>query len=278
MTQSTVADARERTIPKVRKAPVGANAGDIPRHWFANVALFTHISNGVNLLFPAGERFFVRSVRHFEDRIDDPILKAQIKGFYGQEGRHAKAHEDVIELLRKQGYEVDAFLSFYESFAFGVLERITSPQLHLAATAAAEHFTAILAEGALERRVLDAAHPAMRDLLFWHAAEEIEHKAVAFDVLQAVAPSYPLRLAGLAYATFSLAGFWALGTAMLMRQEEASLKEMLAHAKEAKGDQDRPIAREVFWEGIKDYVRPDFHPNDRANGGLAASYLATAGV
>ena len=40
----------------------------------------------------------------------------------------------------------------------------------------------------------------MREMLAWHAAEEIEHKAVAFDVLQAVAPSYALRMAGLFFA------------------------------------------------------------------------------
>lgn len=278
MTQAAPHTPPAKTIPKVRKAPPGAHADGIPRHWFAGVPVFTHISNGVNLLFPAGERFFVRSVRYFESRIDDPVLRAQVKAFYGQEGRHSKAHEDVIELLRQQGYEVDQFLRLYEKVAFEILERITSPELRLAATAAAEHFTAIMAEGALERRVLDAAHPAMRDLLLWHAAEEIEHRAVAFDVLQKVAPGYLTRMGGLAYATVTLAGFWALGTAMLLRQEEAPLREMLAQAKQARGDDHRPIARDVFWAGIKDYARPSFHPDDRGNSALASDYLASVGA
>ena len=61
----------------------------IPRHWLANNATATAIANGVNLLFPHGERFFVRSVKHFLDHIDDPALRAQIKGFFGQEGQNA---------------------------------------------------------------------------------------------------------------------------------------------------------------------------------------------
>ncbi len=267
-----------RVVPKVRKAPPGAKVDGVPRHWFAGVPMFTHISNGVNLLFPAGERFFVRSVRHFEDRLEDPVLRAQVRAFYGQEGSHSRAHEEVIEVLRRQGYEVDGFLRFYERVAFGIIERLTSPELRLAATAAAEHFTAIMAEGALERRVLDAAHPAMRELLMWHAAEEIEHRAVAFDVLREVAPGYLTRMGGLAYATVTLAGFWALGTATLLRQEEASLRGMLAQAKAARGDDHRPIARDVFWAGIKDYARPSFHPDDRGNAALAAEYLAKVGA
>lgn len=277
MTQTHAATPSTSSIPKVRKAPRGAD-DDLPRHWFGGVAVFTHISNGVNLLFPAGERFFVRSVRHFEARIEDPTLRAQVRAFYGQEGSHSRAHEDVIERLRRQGYEVDRFLRFYERVAFGIIERLSSPELRLAATAAAEHFTAIMAEDALERRVLDGAHPAMRELLLWHAAEEIEHRAVAFDVLRQVAPGYLTRMGGLAYATVTLAGFWALGTAMLLRQEAAPLRELLAQAKAARGDDHRPIARDVFWAGIKDYARPGFHPDDRGNGRLAAEYLASVGA
>ena len=39
---------------------------------------------------------------------------------------------------------------------------------------------------------LEGAHPAMNDLWRWHALEEIEHKAVAFDVFTAAVRS-PLR-------------------------------------------------------------------------------------
>ena len=68
-----------------------------------------------------------------------------------------------------------------------------------------------MAEGAFTQGMLDAADPAMQQLLAWHAAEEIEHKAVAFDVLQQIDPSYALRIAGLVYATVMLGGFWLWG-------------------------------------------------------------------
>ena len=71
----------------------------------------THIANGVNLLFPAGERFFVRSVKHYLDRIEDEHLKERVRGFFGQEGRHAKEHDVFNRILEEQGYDVDRFLA-----------------------------------------------------------------------------------------------------------------------------------------------------------------------
>ncbi len=251
---------------------------EVPRYWFAGNALATHITNGVCALFPAGERFFVRSVRHYLSRLDDPALAADVRAFGAQEGRHAQAHERALRVLRAQGYDVDKFLRIYEKIAFDWVERASSPGLRLAVTAACEHYTALLAEGALGEGLLDGAHPVMRDLLLWHAAEELEHKAVAFDVLGRVAPGYPLRLAGLGLATALLAGFWAAATLSLVaadwREGRAPSRADLAQV----GGRRRSIARDVFWAGIRDYVRRDFHPLDRDNLHLAADYLARAGL
>jgi predicted metal-dependent hydrolase len=261
------------------RAP-GFDFREVPRRWFGGLALPTHISNGANLLFPMGERFFVRAVRHFEKVIaDDPALLADVRAFYRQEGHHAGTHERYFEALEAQGFSVRPFLKAYRTLAFDGLERATSAELHLAATAALEHFTAIMAEGALRQRLLDAAHPAMRDLLLWHAAEEIEHKSVAFDVLQRVNPSYALRMAGLFVATVTLAGFWFAATTMLLAQDDAlsleSFREV-TRARKAQGVAERSIARDVFWAGIQAYVRRDFHPTQLDNDALARDYLATA--
>ncbi|HSS02475.1 MAG TPA: metal-dependent hydrolase, partial [Kofleriaceae bacterium] len=77
----------------------------VPRHWMFGSPTATAIANGVNLLFPHGERFFVRSVKHFLDQIEDPALRAGIKGFFGQEGRHAHAHYRFNQILRAPGCE-----------------------------------------------------------------------------------------------------------------------------------------------------------------------------
>jgi predicted metal-dependent hydrolase len=242
---------------------------DLPRHWMAGLPVSTAIGNALHLIFPMGERFFVRAVRHYMGAIEDPTLREQIRGFFGQEGRHAHEHERVFEILRAQGYDIDTFLRAYKRVAFDFIERISPPALRLSVTAALEHYTAIMAEGALtDQGTLAVVHPKMQRLLRWHAAEEIEHKAVAFDVLKQVRPSYALRMAGMALATTLLGAFWLAGAVMLMRQEkDLSLREAL---RQLRATQERePILRRVFLRGLREYLRPSFHPWDNDNLELA---------
>lgn len=245
------------------------------RYWFGGMKHASLLANGVNLLFPKGERFFVRSVMHYLPQLADPTLRAQVKGFAGQEHRHARAHEDYNRLLEAQGYEVEAFLKVYERVAFEGVERIAPASLRLAVTAATEHFTAIMAEDALSRGYLAAMDSEVGRLLMWHAAEEIEHKAVAFDVLKAVAPGYPLRMAGLALASTLLAGFWFAAVVTLARQDAKLPPE--AH-REPTEEEKKDTPLDVFVRGIRDYARPSFHPDDHDNLPLAAAALQALGL
>jgi predicted metal-dependent hydrolase len=266
-------------VPRVRNPRLDFDR--VPRHWFGGDVVTTHVANGVNMLFPAGERFFVRSVRHYLDAVGDESLRARVRGFFGQEGRHAKEHDDFNRVLAAQGYEVERFLRLYERIAYGFIERVAPPPLRLAATAACEHFTAILAENALRLRFLDVADERMRALLLWHACEEIEHRDVAFDVLAEVDPSYALRVAGLAVAGACLAGFWAAGTLHLLAQERKQygvlrllrgFGRLRAHRASFHG------RKPVFVDGVKQYLRRDFHPSQNDVDALAREYLAATGL
>ncbi|AUX30766.1 MULTISPECIES: metal-dependent hydrolase [Sorangium] len=266
---------------KPRKPPVSFEQG-LTRHWLGGHVVPTHVANAVNLLFPAGERFFIRSVARYADRVEDPALRAQVKAFFGQEGHHAKAHERFFDLLRGQGYEIDRFLRAYERVAYDGIERACSPELRLSVTAALEHYTAIMAEDALQAGTLDLAHPTARELLLWHAAEEIEHKTVAFDVLKLVNPSYALRLLGFALATVTLSMFWLSALLVLLAQELPRRDERDARAASTTARlpplRHRSVLRGVFLRGIREYVRRDFHPSHNDNIHLARAYLAGIGA
>ena len=119
-----MANLPNMSIPIPRKLDV--DLSEVPRHWLAGSPVGTAISNGINMLFPHGERFFVRSVKYFLDRIDDPDLRAEIKGFFHQEGHHASAHDDFNSVLRTHGYEIDQFLATYKRISDWVEAR-TSP-------------------------------------------------------------------------------------------------------------------------------------------------------
>ena len=245
----------------------------IPRWWFGQNAFLTHLLNGLNFVFPAGEKFFIRSVRHFESQLTDPELKKRVRAFFGQEAQHQVEHLHAFETLEEHGFEISSFLKWYERSAYKMLEPRIPPVLRLATTSALEHFTAIFGDFVLRGDFLDNAHPLMRELLLWHAAEEIEHKSVTFDVLQAIDPRYRMRLAGFGLATIGLFFFWMAGTRHLLKQEDATTQRT------ARGDYLNFFFREsprIVIDALG-YLRPGFHPDQHDNYALAHAYLEKIG-
>ena len=179
-------------VPKEIRSPLSP---DTPRYWFDNHPFKTHFFNALSTSFPVGERFFIRSVRNYESRITDPRLKNQVLQFVGQEGRHRVEHNHHIDLLLQQGY---GGIQVFERFVQRLLDFLNKhfPLYSLAATVSIEHLTAIMADQLLRHpeRWSAPMHPDMRLLWQWHAVEETEHKAVAFDVYQQVFGSYYLRV------------------------------------------------------------------------------------
>jgi predicted metal-dependent hydrolase len=253
------------------------NFDHVSRHWFGGNVLASHVVNGINLLFPAGERFFVRSVHHYAGRIRDPKLREQVRAFSGQEGRHAKAHETYFEVLEAQGYRIRGFLKVYDLITYELVERLLSPELRLSTTVAAEHFTATMAQLVFAGDSLASADPSMRELLLWHAAEEIEHKSVAFDVLKEVNSGYFLRMAGLAIAGTLLTGFWVSATVMLIRQDGAGLRRLKRDLSRMR--RRRPSDKRGDRNVPHSYFRRDFHPDqEQRDTDRAREYLESAGI
>lgn len=158
----------------------------LPRHWHGGDAFKSHLFNAMSVLFPDGERFFIDSVRLHREQIEDPLLKEQIRGFIGQEGHHSREHLEYSQRLRDLGYDVD-YLERGLKRRLRFVQKHFSPHRQLAATCAVEHLTAIMADALLtDPNWLGGAEPTVAKLWRWHALEETEHKAVAFDVYQAV--------------------------------------------------------------------------------------------
>lgn len=176
----------------------GAQVGIPPRHidfqfprsadryfFYDNNALASLLFVVFSGAFPPGERFFMESVRRFRDQIQDPVLKAQVSGFMGQEALHGREHDRLNQLFRERGLDVD-LPARYVRFGLRQLERF-SPRLQLACTTMMEHFTAHLAEEWLTNKALtESSDPEMLKLWYWHALEELEHKSVAYDVFELI--------------------------------------------------------------------------------------------
>ena len=84
--------------------------------------------------------------------------------------------------------------------------KIDSPESQLATTCALEHFTAIMAQFLIGtdpgREFLGSLEHRHARLWVWHAREELEHKAVAFDMYNHVCGSYVRRCWTMLRATF----------------------------------------------------------------------------
>ncbi|MEE2601526.1 MAG: metal-dependent hydrolase [Pseudomonadota bacterium] len=179
----------------------------MPRYWFDNDQFKTILLTALSCTFPEGERFFVRSVRHYQKQLRDPMLREQVKGFIGQEAHHGNEHDAFNHFMESKGVptrKVDEFVNRGMRF----MAKHLSPQRQLAKTCALEHFTAMLAELMLEHPdFLKGMDERMLPLWLWHAVEESEHKAVAFDVYQEQVGNYWVRTSEMAFTTLEFISF-----------------------------------------------------------------------
>ncbi len=187
MTQVT-AEKSYQNRPKVSGITVRKpqfNPQAIRRHYFANSPLMSHLLTALSSTFPIGEQFFVHSVRNVRDKVKDEKLQAQIAAFIGQEAMHSKAHAEFNAAWRRDDYHLDRFQAWLErknSYVKGF-----HPKIQLAITCAFEHFTALLGGYILRHpEILASLDEDTIKLWVWHAIEEIEHRAVAFDVYRQV--------------------------------------------------------------------------------------------
>ena len=225
-----------------------------------------HVSQMLNALsqfFPEGEKFFIESVRHYRDRITDPVLQKQVQGFIGQEAMHGREHLAYNQALAQAGYPIAEL----ERRVIGEIKftrRLLGPQARLAATLALEHLTAIMADQVLrDPRVLEGSDPRMAALWRWHAVEETEHKAVAFDVYTHVfgrgLRAYLIRIGTL--ITSTLRFYWMAASFHLAllrhdgeRRQKDGLRMLLRFLFRSPG-----ILKNIFPAWCS-YFRPGFHP------------------
>lgn len=258
---------------EVRKQPLGASVGIPPRrmdfdfepaqttrHYVDGDAAKTAFVTGLSAMFPRGEQYFVDAVRNYRHRITDETLKAQVSGFIGQEAMHAKEHREFNDTAREHGYAMDSL--------DGSVRRILwvaykfPKAVRLAVTVCLEHFTGIFAEMLLRDKELHGQFsPDMQRLWLWHALEESEHKAVAWDVYAKHVRSYWLRVTTMVPTTLI---FFAVALGFQLRL-------LAAHKEPISWRQYFGSLKYLFWgrQGkfsrllpqYFDFYKPSFHPN-----------------
>jgi len=255
-------DIRPRTI-RTRRPAFEYPAEDLPRHYVSGDPVMSAVVAVLSAMFPEGEDFFVRSVRSYRDETTDPELRQQVAGFIGQESMHGREHRAFNERLAALGYPTRA-IDRAVAWGFKLSERLPGKARRLAVTAALEHYTATLAEVLLTepraQRVLDIDE--VRNLFLWHALEESEHKAVAFDVYSAVSGSHRIRTWVMNATTVGFFAAVIAATTASLAVDPATWRHP-SRVLQGLGDlRQSPWVTLDVWRHLRDYNRRDFHPDD----------------
>jgi len=241
----------------------------IPKYWCYNDPFMTHFVGALSTFFPDGERFFIDSVRHYREVVkDDKVRQQEIAGFIGQEAHHSKEHEALNLMMEKRGLPA---LSGAKA-ALTLLNwgrRKFPPRTQLAATVALEHFTAILAHRLLSNTdLINAMDDSIKPVWMWHAIEETEHKAVAFDLYKDVrGNNYQEMVFTMIMASLLLAGTTAIYQVRFMANDG-----QLFNIKSWAFGLNKLFGRKGVITGLVpdylDFFKRDFHPWDHQNSEL----------
>lgn len=257
----------------------------LPMHWVPEDPFTTHVLNVLHLLLPEGERWFVRVFSEALPLIRDGRLAEDVRGFIGQEAMHAEVHQGVLEHLRAHDLDPEPFVAqvrwlFRQALGPRELptERLRQEWLveRVAGVAAIEHFTAVLGDMILNSPGLDAARadPVMLDMLRWHGAEEVEHRAVAFDLYQHLDGGYLRRVRQMLVVAPAMAALWVQGTRFLMAADPTGTRRPRLR------DLGRPYRRYglaspfALLTSFVPYLRPGYHPSRHGSTAQAVAYLA----
>ena len=254
-------------LPKVRRMRFQFGEPEpLHRHFVEGDIVFSHLVAVLSGSFPPGEESFIRSVRRFSDQTTDPVLKKRVAGFIGQESVHGQEHRKLNTQLADMGYPLVRFLLFAPTSVREKvvlrIEQLIPAKVHLAMTAAAEHYTAVLGARVLSNDEIQAipGDPEVWRLLNWHAMEELEHKSVAFDVYQSVGGSERTRIAVMWFMYFLTIPVVTAAVALSILLDPTAWRPFKV-LRQTYGVFRGPLVRGILSE-IAEYLRPGFHPDD----------------
>lgn len=268
---------------------------DVPEYWMNGSAGLTHFMTALSALFPAGEKFFidsVRAVRYHPAIKDDEALQKEISAFIGQEAMHTQEHVNFNASAQKFGHDIETLEKFTDTAiqtAIKAFVKIVKPfgmtkeMVDLTATTALEHFTATIASQLLVNKHIQElmTDETMSTMWYWHAIEENEHKAVAFDVYEGVfgkgVKAYALRTSSLVFAMTLIFLIQSSFVLRLLKQDNklnlAELSVIYKYAYSPSKGIISGMAKEMLA-----YFKPGFHPNDLDTVGLLKNWKAKLGL
>jgi len=268
---------------------------EVPEYWVSGSAGLTHFMTGLSALFPDGEKLFidsVRAVRYHPAIKDNEKLQKEISAFIGQEAMHTQEHVNFNASAQKYGHDVETlerrtgvviqtgrklFAKLVKPFG------MTQEMVDLTATTALEHFTATIASELLRNPHIQELmqDKTMEYMWLWHAVEENEHKAVAYDVYEEIfgrgVKAYALRNTALVVSMVAIFLTQSSFVLKLLKDDgKLNLKE-LGMIYQYAYSPSKGIIAGMAGEMLA-YFKPGFHPNDLDTVQLLKDWKAKLGL
>ena len=246
--------------------------------WLDGDPVATAIFNAMSLTFPDGERLFIDAVKAYRGRVSGKLAQ-DVKDFIAQEAIHSREHHLLNNKIDRTKYpvaEIEAEIN--ANIEFG---RSGGPFRMLMATICLEHFTSMMADLMIDLEIDGAplfskTDPALERLWRWHAMEETEHKAVAYDVfLEATKGWAPIKryfrrcLSMLLITQNFTSNIAEYAARMLVidgytqKDAERAVKEFLWK---------KPALFGKGWKVWLSWFKPGFHPWDHDNRDVMAQW------
>lgn len=256
----------------VRRLLTNADAPLRP-HWCGGDAFSSAVFEALSMSFPRGEQYFIDSLKAGAQCLapaERAAFAEELRGFIGQEATHRQVHRRFNQQLTALGYQ-----NHIEARIERRIQRLAALDVrrHVAATAATEHITALLAFWLLRNpSVLAGAPPAAQSMWLWHSTEEIEHRSTAFDLYRAIGGHEAGRKQAFWYVSLNLftdlalqvaSNLWRNGAWKRARTWTQGLRLMWGPDGLLRGN------LRGWWA----YRRPDFHPSQQ-DSPAAARWLA----
>jgi predicted metal-dependent hydrolase len=251
----------------VVREPMFAHEGGAGGLWNARLPELSHTLNGFQLALPYLEPYFIDAIRGARGHVKDEALLSDMQAFCEQEAHHARQHRAYCRVLRQRyprlaEHETRIQQSLVQS------RKNDSLEWRLAYTAGYEALTAQLARWLFKNaeRWFEGADPYFAGMMTWHAAEEIEHRHVAFDVLQAVSASKGLRAKGM-FAALSKTYADLIPAVAYMLEVDGYTKKWDSRARRLGVRLDSAVN---LLPAVVRYLMPGYHPmQDREPVGFA---------
>ena len=176
--------------------------------WNAKRPEFSQIVNAASLAMPYLEPYLIKTMREARPLISDPRLVRELDLYCAQESAHYRQHRRFNDELKAE--QPDAVNASEDILAadYEWLGKNRSLRFNLAYAEGFESMALAIGHMLIKDRVylFGDSNSEVASLILWHFAEEIEHKAVTYDVFEHVSGSAFWRLVGLFYATGHI--FW----------------------------------------------------------------------